>query len=103
MFLPPQAVVATSAHGRQVTLAFDAAPVTTATKAATLCADPGEPVTQAKLWMPGMGHGSAPTHLAALPGGCTRVEHLSFVMSGGWQLLVTFTDGDTATLAVAVQ
>ena len=97
------AVEADSAHGRHLKLVFDQNPVTEATAAATLCSQPGGVVTQARLWMPDMGHGSSPTHLKSLTPTCTAIEHIRFVMGGTWQVQIQFDDGDQGNLDVAVQ
>lgn len=95
-------VEATTRGQRALKMRFDGAPVTRATRTASLCSEPGGKVTLAKLWMPDMGHGSSPTRLTAVTPTCTRVERISFVMDGGWDIQVSFDDGDAGTVSLEV-
>lgn len=93
---------ASTSDGRSLTLRFAVNPVTTSTKKAFLCTSPSAPVSMAKLWMPDMGHGSAPTRLTAANENCTVVERINFLMEGDWQILVTLGDGDTGVFSLPV-
>jgi hypothetical protein len=96
-------ITATSQQHRALRFMVDAPAVSTATTSASLCSTPGGEVVEAKLWMPDMGHGSAPTQLARLDGQCTQIDHIDFIMSGDWEIRVRYADGDVATVAVSVQ
>ena len=96
-------ITATSQQHRALRFMVDAPAVSTATTSASLCSTPGGEVVEAKLWMPDMGHGSAPTQLARLDGNCTQIDHIDFIMSGDWEIRVRYADGDVATVAVSVQ
>jgi hypothetical protein len=93
---------AVSVAGRELTLSFSQDTVTAAVKNATLCGSPQGQVTLAKLWMPDMGHGSSPTNLIPQNGNCTRIERLNFLMSGTWELRISFADGDSGVFTFDV-
>jgi len=96
-------ITATSQHSRALQLSVESNAVTTAANSATLCSAPGGVVLEAKLWMPSMGHGSAPTQLVPLAADCLRIDHISFFMPGAWEIRVRYADGDGAVIAVEVQ
>jgi len=96
-------ITATSQHSRALRLLVEADAVTTATSTATLCSAPSGVVQEAKLWMPGMGHGSAPTQLESLDADCMRIGHINFFMAGAWEIQVRYADGDSAVIEVVVQ
>ncbi len=90
-------------NGRALSLHLPEFPVTRKVKALTICAEPQSAVTLAKLWMPGMGHGSAPTQLSPGADGCTNVANVQFMMRGEWEIQVTLSDGDQGVFDVLVQ
>ena len=96
----------TSTNGTSMTMRFAANPVTRQTKLAFLCAGDENTaenkVTEAKLWMPAHGHGSSPTTLVAVSKTCTRVEKVSFIMLGDWEIRTTFANGDKGVFPVEV-
>ena len=96
-------VTAESTQGKRLKLVLPEFPVTKRVKDVSICPEPGTVVTVAKLWMPGMGHGSAPTQLAPGVDGCTTVSNVQFIMRGAWQILVTLQDGDTGVFDVTVE
>ncbi len=96
-------LTAASTAGKSLKLVLPEFPVTKRVKAVSICSEPGQAVIVAKLWMPGMGHGSAPTQLAPAGDGCTAVSNVQFVMRGEWQIQVTLQDGDTGVFDVVVE
>lgn len=100
---PETILTAESTGGRELRLRFAADPVTTQTDVGYLCHDPAGTVSLARLWMPAHGHGSAPTRLVRVRGHCTRVERVRFSMAGGWELQVSYDDGDTGTFSLDVR
>lgn len=76
-----------------VTVVLPAAPVTTRTRTAVVCAAGQATLTQARLWMPAHGHGSSPTTITPRADGCFQVERLNFVMTGEWELQTTWSGG----------
>ncbi|MBC7457388.1 MAG: hypothetical protein H7235_03860 [Bdellovibrionaceae bacterium] len=54
-------------------------------------------VPQVQLWMPGMGHGSTPTHVTQLDVGTYRAENVFFIMPGEWDMRFQIKDGDTVS------
>lgn len=76
--------------GAAVTLDFGSQEPTVDTTAAVVCTPQALKVTDAILWMPGMGHGSAPTAVTADAdhAGCYFVEDMDFIMNGHWQVKV---------------
>lgn len=88
--------------GRDMTLSFSQEEVTSAVTTAVVCSQPPAAISQAKLWMPDMGHGSSPTTLIPQDNQCTRVERLDFLMSGLWELRVTLMDGDSGVFSFDV-
>ncbi len=46
-----------------------------------------------QLWMPSMGHGSAPVQLTKIADGVYRVSEVYFVMSGDWEIRVQQKNG----------
>ena len=93
---------AETASGRHLTLTFAGDAVTRASNAATLCGSSGAPVQEARLWMPDMGHGSAPTRLEAMSPDCTRVTNIRFIMGGSWEIQVLLSDGDRGAFVVNI-
>ncbi len=91
-----------SSMGRHLRLRFADAPVTRALKAATLCVEPIGQVKEVVLWMPDHGHGSSPTRLTTATATCTKIDRISFVMSGRWELRVALADNDKGTFTVNV-
>ncbi len=91
-----------SVTGREMTLSFFQEEVTSSVTSATLCSQPPAEISQAKLWMPDMGHGSSPTTLIPQNSQCTRVERLDFLMPGLWELRVTLLDGDSGVFSFDV-
>ena len=91
-----------SAAGRDLTLNFSQDVVTSAVKSAVVCSEPAADLSQAKLWMPDMGHGSSPTTLIRQDELCTRVDRLNFLMPGVWELRVTLVDGDSGVFTFDV-
>ena len=83
--------------GHQLRLRFESDPVTTKSKLAFLCTDSAASPSQAKLWMPDMGHGSSPTKLVAAANSCTRVEKINFLMEGAWEIRIKLSDNDIGT------
>jgi hypothetical protein len=69
---------------------------------ASLCATPAQEITQVKLWMPDMGHGSSPTTLELANGGCTRVSKVNFMMPGLWEIHLIYRDGSMALTSIEV-
>lgn len=53
------------------------------------------------LWMPSMGHGSAPVRIIKLSEGQYRVDKIYFLMKGQWEL--RFFDGDRYLGVLAVE
>ncbi len=45
------------------------------------------------LWMPDMGHGSAPTKITRLDIGTYRVDNVVFIMPGKWQIKFQLKEG----------
>lgn len=43
-----------------------------------------------RLWMPSMGHGSAPVRVEALGGGVFRMTNVYFLMPGDWQIQLKY-------------
>lgn len=43
-----------------------------------------------RLWMPSMGHGSAPVKIEDLGGGVFQVSHVFFIMPGDWQIQLRY-------------
>jgi hypothetical protein len=95
-------LAATSQAGRELQLRFEANSVTRSTRLAFLCVDPPAPVALARLWMPEHGHGSSPPQLVSVDPTCTRVERVSFVMRGLWEVQVKLADNDSATFSLQV-
>jgi hypothetical protein len=54
-------------------------------------------VPEIQLWMPSMGHGSAPTQTTQLDVGTYRAENVFFVMPGEWDIRFQIKDGDTVS------
>jgi hypothetical protein len=93
----------TSDAGKKLTLTFPEDTVTTDSDTATLCSEPAAAIDEAKLWMPVMGHGSGPTELKGLGGGCTKISGIEFLMGGTWQIKLRFpADGDHGVIDVDV-
>lgn len=46
-----------------------------------------------QLWMPSMGHGSAPVQIAKVADGVYRISEVYFVMSGDWDIRVQQKNG----------
>lgn len=90
---------ATSAQGKEITVDFGEF-VSPRTKAALICSDQASPLVSARLWMDmgGHGHGSTPTRIAEAEGGCFAVTALNFVMSGPWEIQLSYQDGDKAAV-----
>ncbi len=80
----------TGASGATFTLDFGNQEPSRATEFATICSSPAAFVNAAVLWMPSMGHGSAPTSVAPVSGrnGCFAVSDIDFTMRGHWQIKV---------------
>lgn len=76
--------------GTTVTLDFGDQEPTVNTTSAVVCTTPESRVSDAILWMPSMGHGSAPTTVSADADhvGCFLVEDMDFIMNGHWQVKV---------------
>lgn len=64
------------------------------------------------LWMPGMGHGSSPTHIQQSMDssgqplvGAYEVTSLNFIMGGKWDVNITlkFADGSEETQTIALK
>ena len=91
-----------SLAGRDMDLHFSQDAVTSAVKSAVVCTSQAIDVSQAKLWMPDMGHGSSPTALVRQDAFCTRVDRLNFLMPGDWELRVTLVDGDSGVFTFNV-
>jgi hypothetical protein len=91
-----------SVTGHHLQLRFEANPVTTKTALAFLCTDYPAQVTQAKLWMPDMGHGSGPTKLTSIGDTCTKVEKINFLMDGTWEMRVKLSDNDSGVFSFDV-
>lgn len=91
-----------SLAGRDMDLNFSQDVVTSAVKTAVVCTGQGIDISQAKLWMPDMGHGSSPTALVRQDDFCTRVDRLNFLMPGDWELRVTLVDGDSGVFTFNV-
>jgi len=94
---------AVSGDGHDLALKFRADPITQAVKVASLCANSAGRLNEAKLWMPGMGHGSSPTVLNQVTQDCTVIEKVNFIMKGNWQFRLTFDDGDGAVFNFIVE
>ena len=93
----------TSQQGRTLALTFLDTPITTDATKAEFCADEGLTLSEAKLWMPEMGHGSSSTRLkASTTPSCMEISRINFVMAGAWEIRVKMTDGDSATFLVDV-
>lgn len=88
--------------GRHMRLRFEANPATTQTTLGFLCLDPDIAVSQARLWMPDMGHGSSPTRLVTAGNACTRIERVNFIMDGLWEIHVRLSDNDAGTFSFDV-
>ena len=91
-----------TASGRHMQLRFEANPLTIDSNLGFLCVDPNAQISVAKLWMPDMGHGSSPTRLVRAGDACTKVERVSFVMEGTWEIRVSLADGDAGTFSLDV-
>lgn len=74
---------------------------------------PAEPPGTVKvvLWMPDMGHGSAPTRIQTVPDerghartGAYQVTDMHFIMSGRWHVYITLTspDGTEETKTIVI-
>ncbi len=52
-----------------------------------------QPISDMKvdLWMPSMGHGSSPVKLASIGVNKYKVSEAFFIMTGEWQVRMTFT------------
>lgn len=48
---------------------------------------------QVQLWMPSMGHGSAPVSIEKLEEGIYAVTNVEFIMPGDWDIRVKLVDG----------
>lgn len=96
-------LVKQSNQGRALRLRIPESPVNTQSSLAYLCHEPSGTLTQARLWMPEHGHGSAPTRLVVTTPSCTRVERLRFSMAGAWELQLRYADGDMAHFTFEVQ
>ena len=68
----------------------------------SLCTAQADQVSQVKLWMPDMGHGSSPTTLEMAGDSCLRVKKINFMMPGLWELRIQFKDGSTSQVALEV-
>lgn len=100
----PETIIETeTANGGRLLARFEADPVTRAVRTASVCTEIEARVTEAKLWMPDMDHGSSPTRLTAATSTCTTVERINFLMRGAWDIQVTLDSGDTGTLSLEVQ
>lgn len=65
-------------------------------KGANTLSDPA-PVVKVFLWMPSMGHGSAPVTIARETNeaaGAFRVSNVNFIMPGSWEVHVQFKNGE---------
>ncbi len=60
-------------------------------------------VAQAKLWMPSMGHGSAPTRVVRVSDMCIKIENVKFMMSGDWEIHLKLGGGHSAVFAFDVE
>lgn len=94
--LPAAAVnlVAAGSLGHSAILTFPGAEITQATTTATFCSAQGLRPRVAKLWMPSMGHGSAPTRISARDERCFLISDIDFLMPGDWQVKVETTTGE---------
>ena len=93
---------AASNAGKPLSLTFPDAAVTTVADTATLCGGQAATVTDVKLWMPEMGHGSGPVSLAMGSDGCSTISDIDFLMAGTWQVKVRFSDSDQGVIDVVV-
>ena len=59
-----------------------------------LAIDPAGTV-KVKVWMPSMGHGSAPTQVTRKTSGVYDVTNVYFSMPGQWQIVIMLMDGAT--------
>lgn len=72
-----------------MTLDFGEEEPSLSTSSALLCTTPSIDVTEAILWMPGMGHGSAPTTVTpSTEAGCFVIDDIDFLMPGHWQIKI---------------
>ncbi|MBX2987321.1 MAG: FixH family protein [Bdellovibrionaceae bacterium] len=55
---------------------------------------------QVELWMPDMGHGSAPVKIEAQADGSYLIKQMYFIMGGTWE--VHFRDGDRVLVTLVV-
>lgn len=78
-----------TAEGGEMTLDFGEEEPSLSTSSALLCTTPSIDVTEAILWMPGMGHGSAPTTVTpSTEAGCFVIDDIDFLMPGHWQIKI---------------
>jgi hypothetical protein len=56
--------------------------------------DPATGQVAVLLWMPGMGHGSAPVKVSRIDVGTFRADNVFFTMKGDWEIHVQLKEGD---------
>jgi len=60
-------------------------------------------IANAKLWMPSMEHGSAPTRLVRVSESCIRIENVKFLMVGDWEIQLKLAGDQSAVFAFDVE
>lgn len=93
----------TTNGGQELKLRFDATPNTNDPAAAALCTPAGLSLKHASLWMPDMGHGSAPVKVQQVTATCSKLTNLQFIMGGSWDVRLEFNDGDKGLFQVDVE
>lgn len=59
-----------------------------------------KPIPDVVLWMPSMGHGSAPTQTTRLDVGTYRASNVFFIMPGDWDIRFSVKDENDASKTV---
>ncbi len=93
-----------TAEGGAMTVDFGDVEPSISTSSALFCANPAVEVTDAILWMPGMGHGSAPTTVTPSPdaAGCYVIDDIDFLMPGHWQIKIQIPAHDEEIFNVCI-